>query len=152
MTRRATGLIVRALRVRLLRFVVVGAASVVTNTGTLFVLHGLLGIVLPLAAALSFAVAFVVNFGLNRIWTFEADGAMLTHLWRYFALVVVNLGLNSTVVTGLTHLGSPYLISQVVTTTVLSMGNFLVSRQWIFNDTDLRIVDPPPTRAPSLLG
>ena len=124
--------ITRLSRSSLIRFVTVGAVSLSTNTAALYVLHGVLGIWLPVAAALSFAVSFVVNFGLNRMWTFDSDGAMFGHLWRYLSLVLLNLGLNALLVPSLTWLGLPYLISQVVTTTSLSMMNYLVSRRWIF--------------------
>jgi putative flippase GtrA len=117
----------------LVRFFIVGAASLVTNTGTLYVLHGVLGIVLPVAATLSFIASFIVNFTLNRMWTFDSDGAMFSHLWRYLSLVLVNLGLNAGLVTSLTTwLGVPYLVSQVITTASLSMMNYLISRGWIF--------------------
>jgi putative flippase GtrA len=119
-------------RARLLRFFIVGVASVATNTGALYVLHGRLGVALPVAAALSFAISFVINFGLNRIWTFEAEGAMFGHFWRYLSLVLVNLGLNAGLVTALTWAGLPYLVSQIVTTGALSMMNFLISRRWVF--------------------
>lgn len=114
------------------RFVVVGGLSLGANTGALYVLHGLLKLPLPLGAALSFAVAFVVNFGLNRIWTFGSDGSVLTHLWRYITLVCVNLGLNAVLVPALTWQGVPYLISQAMTTVSIAAMNYFVSRRWIF--------------------
>ena len=114
------------------RFVVVGGLSLATNTGALYLLHGVLRMWLPAAAVLSFVIAFGVNFGLNRMWTFDSDGALFGHLWRYLALVLVNLCLNAVLVPGLTALGLPYLLSQVIVTTVLSALNYVVSRLWIF--------------------
>jgi putative flippase GtrA len=74
---------------------IVGAASLLTNTCALYALHGALGLLLPAAATLSFIASFIVNFSLNRMWTFDSDGAMFGHLWRYLSLVLVNLGLNA---------------------------------------------------------
>jgi putative flippase GtrA len=114
------------------RFVVVGGLSLLTNTAALYALHGVLGMWLPLAAALAFAISFVVNFGLNRMWTFESDGALAGHLWRYLALVLANLALNAALVTGLSAVGVPYLLSQVIVTAMLSAANYVVSQRWIF--------------------
>jgi putative flippase GtrA len=71
---------------------VVGAASLLTNTCALY---GALGLLLPAAATLSFIASIIVNFSLNRMWTFDSDSAMFGHLWRYLSLVLVNLGLNA---------------------------------------------------------
>jgi putative flippase GtrA len=135
----------RLARNSLVRFVVVGGLSVVTNTWVLYLLHGRLGMNLTLAAMISFLASFVVNFGLNRYWTFESDGSMLGHLWRYLALVMVNLGLNAVLETGLTWAGIPYLVAQGLTTGVLSMLNYVVSRRWIFTSPPVQpaAVDAP---------
>jgi putative flippase GtrA len=114
------------------RFVIVGGASMATNLAALFLLHGVRALPLWLAAAMSYLTAFGVNFGLNRVWTFEADGAMFGHLWRYLSLSLLNLVLTTVLVPGLTALGLPYLISQATTTVSLATANFLVSRRWIF--------------------
>lgn len=114
------------------RFLVVGVLSFLADGGALFVLHGLLGVTLPLAAGLAFASAFVVNFGLNRIWAFRSDGAVGRQLGRYLALVVANLGLTVLLVPGLTSLGLPYLVAKVGTTGLLALANYLISRKWIF--------------------
>jgi putative flippase GtrA len=114
------------------RFLVVGGLSLATDTGALFVLHGVLKIWLPVATALAYAVAFVVNFGLNRTWAFGADGALGRQLWRYLALVAVNLVLTVGIVQGLVWAGLGYLVAKVATALVLAVANYLVSRKWIF--------------------
>lgn len=114
------------------RFLVVGGLSVIADTGALFVLHGVLGIWLPVATALAYAVAFVVNFGLNRTWAFGADGAIGRQLWRYLALVAANLVITVLLVQGLVWAGLGYLVAKVLTALGLAVVNYLVSRRWIF--------------------
>ncbi len=114
------------------RFAAVGGLSFVADAGSLYVLHGLLGIWLPLATTLAFGVAFVVNFGLNRLWAFGSSGAVGHQLTRYLLLVVTNLVLTVALVQSLTWLGLPYLISKAVTTVGLAVMNYFVSRRWIF--------------------
>ncbi|MFC4109049.1 GtrA family protein [Micromonospora zhanjiangensis] len=114
------------------RFLIVGGLSVATDTGALFVFHGVLGLWLPVATVLAFATAFVVNFGLNRVWAFGATGAVGGQVWRYLALVLVNLVATVLLVQGLTWAGLPYLVAKVVTAGALAAMNYVVSKKWIF--------------------
>ncbi len=114
------------------RFLVVGGLSLVVDTGSLIVFHGWLGIWLPLATTMAFGVAFVVNFGLNRLWAFGSGGHMGRQLTRYSYLVIANLCLTVVLVQGLTWAGLPYVASKLITAVILAIANYLVSRKWIF--------------------
>lgn len=114
------------------RFAIVGGASLVVDAGSLYVFHGLLGVWLPAATTLAYAVAFVVNFGMNRLWAFGSSSTMGRQLWRYLALVLVNLGVTVWLVQSLTDLGLPYLVAKVVTAVGLAIANYGISRKWIF--------------------
>lgn len=115
------------------RFLVVGGLSVGIDAGMLFVLHGLFGVWLPLATATSYLLSIGFNFGLNRLWTFEASGAAHWHLFRYVLLVAANLTLTVLLVQLLTWLGLPYLVSKLCTTAVLAVSNYFLSREWVFD-------------------
>ncbi len=114
------------------RFLVVGGLSFVVDAGSLIVFHGHLGIWLPLATAMAFGVAFVVNFGLNRFWAFGSGGAVGRQLSRYLYLVIANLAVTVVMVAGLTSTGIPYIWSKVITTILVGIANYVVSRRWIF--------------------
>jgi putative flippase GtrA len=114
------------------RFLVVGGLSLVVDAGSLIVFHGWLGIWLPLATTMAFGVAFVVNFGLNRLWAFGSDGAVGRQLTRYIYLVLANLGLTVVLVQALTWAGMVYVVAKLVTAVILAILNYLVSRRWIF--------------------
>jgi len=114
------------------RYVVVGAASVAVDAGTLYLLHGRAGLWLPVATALAFVAAFGVNFGLNRAWSFDGVRPLGRQLSRYFALVALNLPATVLAVQALTWLGLPYLVAKLVTAAVLAVVNYLVSRRWVF--------------------
>jgi putative flippase GtrA len=116
-----------------IRFLIVGGLSAAVDAGSLYVLHGVLDIWLPVATAIAFLVAFGINFGLNRIWTFEATGNARWHLVRYGSLVLVNLALTVLLVQALTWLGLIYLVSKVLTTATLAVSNYFVSRRWVFD-------------------
>jgi putative flippase GtrA len=114
------------------RFLVVGGVSMAVDAGSLFVLHGVLRVWLPLATALAYGIAFLVNFGLNRMWVFQAAGSTGRHLQRYTTLVVINLGITVLAVQALTLLGTQYLVAKLATAIVLASANYVVSRRWVF--------------------
>ena len=126
------GAVVRFTQHSAFRFVLVGGASVVVDAGLLYVLHGRLGMWLPPATAIAFLAGFLVNFALNRQWSFGAAGALRHQLIRYLALVACNLLVTVALVQGLTWLGVPYLVAKVVTTAALSAVNYVISKKWIF--------------------
>jgi putative flippase GtrA len=127
------GAVLRLTRSSGFRFLVVGGASVVVDAGLLYVLHGLLGLWLEPATALSFLAGLVVNFALNRQWSFASTGRMRSQAIRYAVLVVMNLLVTVVLVRALTTLGLMYLIAKVLTTAVLSVVNYFASRKWIFS-------------------
>lgn len=114
------------------RFLLVGGASVVVDAGLLYVLHGLAGLRLEPATALAFLAGFMVNFALNRQWSFASTGRLRRQLAAYLALVAANLLVTVVLVRALTALGLMYLVAKVFTTAALSVVNYLVSRKWIF--------------------
>lgn len=115
-----------------LRFTLVGGVSLAADAGSLFLFHGVLHIWLAPATAMAYGVAFVVNFGLNRVWVFKANGSMATQLRRYVALVVANLAVTVLAVQALVWATMPYLEAKLATAVVLAVVNFFVSRRWIF--------------------
>lgn len=121
----------------MIRFFLAGGASFVVDFGMLWLLHGGLAMWLPLATGLAYAAAFVVNFGLSRSWAFAAqgagDGQLGRQLPRYIILVVFNLVVTVIGVPGLTWAGLPYLVSKLVTSGVLALINYFVSRFWVFH-------------------
>jgi putative flippase GtrA len=135
MTVEMTATLSRAARSSVVKFFVVGMLSFVADAASLFVLHGLLRIWLPAATALAFAAAFVVNFGLNKLWAFRAAGRTGRQLSRYVCLVLANLIVTVALVQGLTWLGLPYLLSKVCTTALIFLANYVISRRWIFVST-----------------
>jgi putative flippase GtrA len=114
------------------RFLVVGAVSVTVDAGLLYILHGRLGMWLPPATALSFLAGFIVNFALNRQWSFGATGTLHRQLVRYLALVGGNLLVTVALVQAITWLGVSYLIAKILTTAALSAVNYVISRKYIF--------------------
>jgi putative flippase GtrA len=146
MARKLTESITSLARHSAVRFVVVGGISFGIDAATLYLLHGVLRLWLPSATVLAYTVAFGVNFGLNRVWAFGADGRMGRQLHRYLRLTVVNLVLTAIGVPGLTWLGLEYLLSKVVVGSVLALMNYVVLRMWVFHDVPVvaPVIEPDP--------
>jgi putative flippase GtrA len=125
--------VVRVSRHSGVRFLVVGGLSIAIDAGSLWVLHGLLGIWLPVATATAYLISLTFNFAANRLWTFDARGAAGRHLVRYASLVAVNLLLTVLLVQLLTVIGLPYLVSKLCTAALLASGNYFASRIWVFD-------------------
>jgi putative flippase GtrA len=114
------------------RFLIIGVFSFVVDAGTLFLTHGLLHMWLPLATTLAYAVAFTVNFGLNRLWTFGSTAALKGQATRYAALIGLNYLITLLIVNGLAAAGLSYLIAKVLSTAVIAGINYFVYRNWVF--------------------
>jgi putative flippase GtrA len=114
------------------RYLVVGVLSVAIDAGTLAVLHGVLRVWLPLATTLGYALAFAVNFGLNRSWAFGSTAAVGGQATRFLALSAANYLITLAIVTGLAAAGVYYLVAKVISVTVIAAVNYVTYRMWIF--------------------
>lgn len=121
-------------RGQLARFLVVGCCTV----GVDFVCYrALLALDVPttVAKAVSFAVATVLAYVLNRLWTFGAAGGVgtaLSFVALYGTTLLVNVGVNAAMLALLDdralHVEVAFLTAQAVSTTI----NFAVMRQVVF--------------------
>lgn len=116
----------------LVRFLLIGGASAALDTGVLYLLHGVLGIALPVATLMAVMVAFVFNFTLNRIWSFGSESPVGRQFGRYLLLAVGNWCLNVALVTGLTALGLHYVVAKIITLAIASAANYVGYRVWVF--------------------
>lgn len=114
------------------RFLIIGALSFAVDAGTLFVIHGVLKAWLPLATTIAFAIAFMVNFSLNRLWAFGSTAAVGRQAARYGALTGLNLMLTVALVSGLSAAGVHYLLAKVISAAVIAALNYFAYRAWVF--------------------
>ena len=130
-------------RVReLAAFLVVGGLSAAIDAGV-FLLLSWLGLHPVLASSIGFLSAFAVNFGGNRRVVFRARSAP-GQLWRYIALVVLNLGLSAGIVALGIAVGLHPTIAKGVSLVLIAAFNFVAMRQWVFRDRGGRDRSPNP--------
>jgi putative flippase GtrA len=122
----------RLLGASLIRYLVTGGLSALIDTGTLWLLHGVLRVWLPAATFTGVLVAFVVNFLLNREWVFAATGSAYRQLVRYLLLAGANWVVTVVAVSGLVGLGTYYLVARLAVLAVMTLVNFFAYRAWVF--------------------
>jgi putative flippase GtrA len=98
-----------------LGFVVLNSCTFALDLVLLTLLHGWLGVALPIAVTVAYASAFTISYVLNRVLNFRSHGAVGPQFAVYVVVVVVNylafiLGVSS----ALTTLGVEYHVARIV--------------------------------------
>lgn len=119
---------------RFIRYLFVGGSTFVLDEGILIMLHGVLNIHLPIALFVSYLVAFVYNFSLNRWWTFSAaeNKSLKQHLVPYFILFIFNLGFTVIFVSLLSKVIN-YAVAKVIAVLIQTTWNYLIYKYVIFS-------------------
>jgi putative flippase GtrA len=121
-----------SLKESLLRFIVTGLCSLAADFAFLYGLHSGAKVSLTVATVAGSIAAVIVNYTLNRNWTFQARASHGSVLGPYLLLVSVNVGSTLLIVRGLTHFGLYYLVSKLVAVAVNAGINFVTARYWVF--------------------
>ena len=75
----------------------------------------------------------LVNYYLNRRWTFDSTRDHEQALPRFAIIALAGIALNAMVMAGMvTYLGAHYLLAQVVATGVVLAAGFVANRAWTF--------------------
>lgn len=114
------------------RFVVTGSLSVAADVGLLAILRSALGWPLALATVLAYTAGLLVNYSLNRNWTFRSSRNHRQTLVRYAVMVGFNAGATLGIVVGLSSLGLFYLLAKLIAVAINASVNFLAGRHWVF--------------------
>lgn len=140
------GLTEQAPLTQLMRFMTVGVANTLIDTGVYVVLtrftpafsEGLVA-----AKLFSFLAATISSLYLNRYWTFGVTSKLtLREVARFYATVSASLVLNVSLMYAFVHLLGIYDLVALLLTTLLTFGlNYTLSRLWVFpkqaKDTEL---------------
>lgn len=141
-------------RKKYLKFLISGSLAAMTNLGTLFVLHGLIHLPIVPAASLSFVVAYLVSFSLQKFWTFADTGRerMAGQMIIYFMVGVFGLVLNAVGMYMLVELFLVwYLLAQIFMSAGLAVMNYFLYR-WIFRNRERTVLDDNRYRKILLAG
>ncbi|MDR2448971.1 MAG: GtrA family protein [Prevotellaceae bacterium] len=101
----------------------------------------LIGVHYPLSIAISCVLGAVVNFSLNKKWSFYSKEigyrfSLPQQLWRFFLVVISSIILKvagTYCITTFAHID--YKISRIITDIVVSLCfNYVLQRYWVFKN------------------
>ncbi len=125
------------------KYALVGFTGTAVDVGSLYVFVDFLHINLLAGTALSFILAVINNFVLNKYWTFQNRSSNIRKQFIKF-LIVSLIGLFLTelcMVFFVYGLHIWYLASKLLTSGLVLMWNFLANRYWTFKDRIFSIPD-----------
>ncbi|HEY7347157.1 MAG TPA: GtrA family protein [Ktedonobacterales bacterium] len=116
---------------RLSKFLVVGGAGVLVNSGALVLLHQLLSLPLVIASMLAVELSIAHNFVWNDLWTF---GKRWLSWRRFLKFNLISLGglviTTATLWALVTGLHSPYLLANLLGILLATGWNFIINVLW----------------------
>ena len=135
---------------RFSKFLVVGAIGFVVDFGTLTLLKELFQVPTLIANTISFTMAVISNFTLNRYWTYpdSREKKLGAQLVQFAAVSIVGLIINNGLLWLLEtpfdsllesmsfFVGRGYIPAKMIATVVVLFWNFFVNRYWTYNDIE----------------
>ncbi len=117
----------------ILKYGTVGAASAVVDFGILFILTDWLGVYYLVSATISFIVAALVNYILNRNWTFRSNGQRRKQVPIFIAIAVLGILLNNNIMyVCVEHWHLHYLWAKVIAAAIVTFWNFFGNKYLTF--------------------
>lgn len=130
---------------RILKFLAVGATNTLIDFAILNLLVQLLHLPLLLSNTISFSVAVINSYLLNKYWTFQDKKPLYLKQFSLFLVIsLVGLGLSNLIL----HFGSraivflwpdltftsQYNFAKVISAIIVLVWNFSAYRYWVFYD------------------
>lgn len=121
--------------VEFLRFAAVGTVGAVAHYSLLILAVEGMGIGAVAASSAGAVLGALVNYALNRRFTFNSDKSHAEALAKFLTIAGVGFVLNGLLMALFVEwLGIFYLLSQLLATGLVLMWNFLGNRFWTFRD------------------
>lgn len=112
-----------------------GAITAVVDLSLLFFLREVLYWSLLSAVNTSFVIAILVNFSLQKFWTFSNNNLDLAHkqFVKFFIVAMGNMAINGFIMFLLVTVFSPwYLAAQIFSLATLMIVNFVLYKRFVF--------------------
>ncbi|HUV63612.1 MAG TPA: GtrA family protein [Sedimentisphaerales bacterium] len=120
---------------RLMTFGLVGVIGTAAHYLALVLLVELTGMDPVTATSVGFVIGALVNYVLNRRYTFRSSKAHLDAGPKFFLIAIVTGTLNSLLVyAGVSLLGANYLVVQIGATLIVFLFNFALNSLWTFQE------------------
>lgn len=125
--------IMRDLRTQIMRFGLVGITATATHIGTVLLLVERGGREPLTANFIAFALAVLVSFWGHYHWTFKTSTPYRSAFPRFFAIAVLGLGLNQTIMfSAVTILTLDYRLGLTAVIMLVPALSFIANKLWTF--------------------
>ncbi|MCD4760394.1 GtrA family protein [bacterium] len=115
------------------KYATVGAASAVIDFGVLYILTDWVGVYYLASATISFILAAILNYTLNRIWTFRSNGKRRKQLPIFFTIAILGLILNNNIMyLSVERFAFHYLWAKVFAAAIVTFWNFFGNKYLTF--------------------
>jgi putative flippase GtrA len=120
---------------QIMRFTLVGGVGTSAHYVVLVLLVSGFGVHPVLGSTTGFFVGMFTNYVLNRRFTFSSKRSHHEALWRFGAVALVGIGINTVIMVLLTEsMKLHYLLAQLIATALTLSWNFVGSRYWAFKE------------------
>lgn len=119
----------------LLGFALLGMVTFAVDLVLLAVLERATTLPLPVSVTLAYAVAFGLNYLLNRTLNFRSHAPVGSQAVRFALVVCCDFGITLGVTTGLSAVGVDFRVARVVAGGIVAAFTFSACRWWVFRDT-----------------
>ncbi|MQA14259.1 MAG: GtrA family protein [Pseudonocardiaceae bacterium] len=116
-------------------FAVLGLLTFAVDLVLLAVLERVTVLPLPASVTLAYAVAFGLNYLLNRTLNFRSHAPVGPQLARFVVVIACDFGITLGVTTGLTTVGVDFRIARVAAAACVAVFTYSAYRWWVFRDT-----------------
>ncbi|MEK7642537.1 MAG: glycosyltransferase [Patescibacteria group bacterium] len=119
----------------LLRYLVAGIIAASTNIGLLYIFTDIFKIWYLYSSLLSFVIAVVLSFILQKFWTFNDRETEKVHhqFGRFLGVAILGIGINTVCMYILVDILSIwYIFAQIITGAIIAIFNFLMYKFFIF--------------------
>lgn len=135
---------------RFFKFLIVGTIGFVVDFGTLTLLKETTGLATVVANTISFTLAVISNFTLNRYWTYpdSRSKSLVSQIGQFTVVSLIGLALNNVILVSLEPvfdqlIGSlamsavrGYIPAKMLATVVVLFWNFFINRYWTYSDVE----------------
>ncbi len=126
---------------KIIRYLISGGTAAAISIGLLFVFTHYAHIWYLTSSILSYTIAFLVSFTLQKFWTFRNTSL---ELWRrqisiYFVIFLANVFLNTLIVYCFVEYGGVhYLTSQIIAAGLIAIASFFLYKHLVFKSPSVQ--------------
>lgn len=119
---------------RFIKYAAVGVFGVFIDICFLYLFVDVFGIPVVRASMISFAIASIINYYLNKFWTFDFPRTISKKRFlRFVMIAIIGLWINSFVMYFWVHeIGIWYMYAKILASCTVFFWNYLGNRFWTF--------------------